>query len=100
MAFIQLPWLTLRTVSAAQVAELQALTTLSNPSFTYMVLHKTYLMLSRGDIEAVIVDNQAVNDDVLSAHRHGYNGVASLKFTQRRENLFVPFFRAQLGESP
>jgi hypothetical protein len=43
-------------------------------------------------VEAVVVDNRAVDDEVLPGHRAGYSGVASLKHTQRRENLFVPAY--------
>jgi hypothetical protein len=47
-------------------------------------------VLRRGPIEAVIVDNEAAENDVLPRHRGGYSGVASLKHANRRENLFVP----------
>ncbi len=50
------------------------------------------LMLKRGDVEAVVVDNSPVDDDVLPGHRGGYSGVGSLKHARRRENLFVPAY--------
>jgi hypothetical protein len=65
-------------------------TTLSDPSIRYAVPEKPYVVLTRGEIEAVVVDNQAVNDDVLPAHRAGYSGLAVLRHSRRRENLFVP----------
>jgi len=67
-------------------------TTLSDPTIKYTVPEKPYVVLKRGDVEAVIVDNSAVNDEVLSGHKAGYNGVASLKHTRRRDNMFVPFY--------
>lgn len=67
-------------------------TTLSDPTIRYKVAKKPYVVLKRGDVEAVIVDNRAVTDEVLPSHRAGYSGVASLKHTKRRENLFVPSY--------
>ena len=49
-------------------------------------------MLERGDIRAVIVNNEAVDDEVLPGHRAGYSGLASLTHSRRRENLFVPAY--------
>ncbi len=46
-------------------------TTLSNPSKRFTVPEKPYVFLRRGDIEAVDVDNRAVDDDVLPGHRAG-----------------------------
>lgn len=71
-------------------AELPALTTLSDPAIEYQVAEKPYAILKRADIEAVIVDNSAVDDTVLPGHRAGYSGVGSLRHARRRENLFVP----------
>lgn len=51
-----------------------------------------YVVLERGDVRAVIVNNEAVDDSVLPGHRAGYSGVASLTHRQRRENLFVPSY--------
>jgi hypothetical protein len=53
--------------------------------------NKPYVVLERGDIRAVIVNNEAVDDNVLPGHRAGYSGVASLTHRQR-ENLFVPAY--------
>jgi hypothetical protein len=50
---------------------------------------KPYAVLKRAEIEAVVVDNQAVDDAVLPGHRAGYSGLASLKHTQQPRNLFV-----------
>lgn len=69
-----------------------ALTSLSDPRIDYRVPSQAYVVLRRGDIEAVIVDNRAVNDAVLPGHRAGYSGVGALTHTRRPENLFVPAF--------
>jgi len=68
------------------------LTTLSNPSIRYEVPANPYVVLRRGDIEAIIVGNRAVDDEVLPGHRAGYNGLASLRHAKRRANLFVPAY--------
>ncbi|HUT95459.1 MAG TPA: hypothetical protein VMY37_38750 [Thermoguttaceae bacterium] len=67
-------------------------TTLSDPSIHYRVPDQPYVVLERGGVEAVVVDNRAVDDDVLPGHRAAYSGIASLKHTKRRENLFVPSY--------
>jgi hypothetical protein len=67
-------------------------TTMSNPAIQYSVPAKPYAVLRRGAIEAVIVDNRAVNDEVLPGHRAGYHGVASLRHDKQRRNLFVPAY--------
>jgi ankyrin repeat protein/predicted TIM-barrel fold metal-dependent hydrolase len=53
---------------------------------------KPYVVLERGDVRAVIVNNEPVDDEVLPGHRGGYSGVASLTHRQREQNLFVPFY--------
>ena len=72
--------------------ELPRLTSLSDKSASYTHADKPYVVIKRGDVEAVIVDNRAVDDDVLPKHRAGYSGVASLTHTGRRANLFVPSY--------
>jgi hypothetical protein len=67
-------------------------TTLSDASIQFRVPEKPYVVLSRADVEVVVVDNRAVDDDVLPGHRAGYSGLASLKHARRRENLFVPSY--------
>ena len=79
----------LRPLPAAQPP---ALTSLSDPSIRYRVPDNPYVVLKRGDVEAVIADNRAVDDDVLPGHRAGYSGVASLKHAGREQNLFVPSY--------
>ncbi|MBL4884704.1 MAG: hypothetical protein JKY95_09250 [Planctomycetaceae bacterium] len=70
--------------------ELPKLTSLSNASIKYKVPAKHYVILRHNDIEAIIADNNAINDDVLSNHRSGYSGVVSLKHTKQKRNIFVP----------
>jgi len=77
-------------LGAVAAAEPPALTTLSDRSLAYRVPDKPYVILKRADIEAVVVDNRAVDDAVLRGHRAGYNGIGSLKHVRRQENLFVP----------
>ena len=67
-------------------------TTLSDPSIRYTVPEKPYVVLARGEVEAVVVDNRAVDDEVVHGHRSGYSGVALLRHASRRENLFVPAY--------
>jgi hypothetical protein len=67
-------------------------TSLSNPSIKFTRPGRPYVVLRRGDIEAVIVDNSAVDDDVLKGHRAGYSGIALLRHSKRPENLFVPAY--------
>lgn len=77
------------TASAAQPP---ALTSLANASVSYTVPDKPYVVLKRGDLEVVIVDNRAVNDPVLPGHRAGYHGIALLRHTKQPRNLFVPAY--------
>ena len=72
--------------------ELPRLTSLSDKSVSYKRAEKPYVVIKRGNVEAVIVDNRAVDDEVLPKHRAGYSGVASLTHTDRRANLFVPSY--------
>jgi len=58
----------------------------------YTVPDKPYVVLERGGVKAVIVNNESVDDDVLAGHRAGYSGVASLAHAERSENLFVPSY--------
>ena len=73
-------------------AEEPGRTTLSVPSIRYTVPETPYVVLTRGDVEAVVVDHRAVDDDVLRGHRAGYGGLAVLRHARRRDNLFVPAY--------
>ncbi|MFN0102410.1 MAG: hypothetical protein ACKV2U_10020 [Bryobacteraceae bacterium] len=76
--------------ATALVAQPPHATTLSDPAIKYTRPAKPYAVLSRAHIEAIVVDNSAVNDEVLPNHRAGYSGVAQLTHKARKENLFVP----------
>ena len=67
-------------------------TSLSDPQARFTVPDQPYIVLRRGDVEAVVVDNRAVDDAVLPGHRAGYSGLASLKHTRQSRNLFVPAY--------
>ena len=64
-------------------------TTLSNPSIRFTRPAKPYVVLKRAGVEAVIVDNSAVDDEVLKGHRAGYSGLALLRRDGHPRNLFV-----------
>ena len=82
----------LAAVQAFPAETLPKLTTLSDSNVEFRVPERPYVVLRRGDVEAVVVDNRAVDDRVLPGHRAGYSGIASLKHTRRPENLFVPSY--------
>lgn len=76
--------------SALLADEPPALTTLSNPKIEYRVPDQPFYKLSRAGVTAVIVDNEAVDNDILPGHKAGYSGVASLTHDKQPRNLFVP----------
>jgi hypothetical protein len=80
----------LGSAQASAAAEPPPRTSLSDPSVRYRVPDQPYVVLRRGQIEAVVVDNRAVNDEVLPDHRAGYHGLGALKHVKERRNLFVP----------
>lgn len=65
-------------------------TTLGADESAYRRSETPYMVLRRGEVTAVVVDNSAVDDGVLAGHRAGYSGVARLTHAKRAENLFVP----------
>jgi hypothetical protein len=73
-------------------AEEPGRTTLSVPSIRYTVSEKPYVILARGEVEAIVVDNRAVDDNVVRGHRGGYSGLAVLRHARRRAELFVPAY--------
>lgn len=70
--------------------ELPKLTSLSDSTLVYTVPDRPYVVLKRAGVEAVVVNNEAIDDEVLPKHRARYSGVASLKTVEHPENLFVP----------
>ena len=81
-----------QALAALSFAEEPGRTTLTNPAIRHTVPKLPYVVLRRGDVEAVVVDNRAVDDEILPGHRAGYSGLAALKHVGRRENLFVPTY--------
>lgn len=79
-------------LTAAVPAQPPARTSLSDPGIHYTVPVKPYVVLRRGPVEAVVVDNRAIDDAVLPGHRAGYHGIASLKHSRQGRNLFVPAY--------
>ena len=82
--------LTVAALAAGEPPAPPPLTSLSDPKVKYEVPKKPYVVLKHGNLEAVIVDNRAVDDDVLKKHRAGYSGVAELRHTEQPRNVFVP----------
>lgn len=70
----------------------QSLTTLGDETIKYSIPPSGYHVLRRGDVQAVVVDNRAVDDQVLKGHRAGYSGIASLTHSGQEKNLFVPAY--------
>ena len=82
---------TLISTVAAAADGAPGVTSLTNPDVEYTVSLYHYFAIERGDVTAVIVDNEAIDVPALPGHRAGYNGVASLGHQlARNDNLFVP----------
>lgn len=73
-------------------AEQSGLTTLANSGIDFRRAPGAYVVLRRGAVRAVVVDNSAVDDPVLPGHRAGYSGVAHLSHRHQPRNLFVPAY--------
>jgi hypothetical protein len=80
------------TLFALALFLLSTATTTSNSQEPSKTGQQHYVVLRRGPIEAVVVDNSAINDSILPGHRAGYHGLGSLKHTEQRRNLFVPAY--------
>jgi len=78
--------------SVSNAASPPLATSLADNSVQYRVPDKAYAVLSAGDVTAVVVDNRAVDDEVLPGHRARYNGIASLKHSRHAKNFFVPAY--------
>lgn len=79
-------------ITSSLSAEPVARTTLANSAISFSVGEKPYHVMKRGNVAAVIVNNSAVDDDVLPGHRAGYSGLASLTHSTQPKNLFVPSY--------
>jgi hypothetical protein len=84
--------LELVATSAGAADEGPGVTSLTNPAVRYEVPELPYVVLRRAGVEAVVVDNRAVDDGVLPGHRAGYSGLAALRSERRPANLFVPAY--------
>ena len=82
--------LTAPPARGAEQAEPPPITSLANAAVRFSVPTRPYVVLRRGPLEAVVVDNRAADDNVLPSHRGGYGGLASLKHDRQARNLFVP----------
>ena len=67
-------------------------TSLTDPSVKYEGPREHHVVLRRGPITAVIVDNEAVDVPDCPGHGAGYNGVAVMKHDNHADNLFVPAY--------
>ncbi len=76
---IAVSWCTWSSLTSLAAAGPPALTTLSDAWVQYRVPEKAYVILKRADVEAVVVDNRGVQDEVLPGHRPQLSGIASLK---------------------
>lgn len=65
-------------------------TSLTDTSVKFVVSQQHFAVLTGGPVRAVIVDNAAVDNDILPGHRAGYSGIASLTHEQQPRNIFVP----------
>lgn len=66
-----------------------ARTTLSDPAMAYTVAEQPFVVLKRGPLQIVVVDNRAADDPhVLPAHFAGYSGLGSLTHERQARNLF------------
>lgn len=69
-----------------------ARTSLTDPGVRFTSPAKPYAILRCGPLTAVVVDNQAVDDNVLPGHRAGYSGLGALRHERQPRNLFVPAY--------
>ena len=75
---------------AAHPLAAPGVTSLTNSEVAYQTSDQHHVVLQRGDVTAIVVDNAAIDLPELPGHHAGYNGVASLKHRSRDTNLFVP----------
>ncbi len=51
-----------------------------------------YVILERDGVKIVVVNNEAVDNEVLPGHKAGYSGIARISHSQQSRNLFVPSY--------
>jgi hypothetical protein len=88
----QLSWIVGLVLAGQHEVQPPPRTTLADPAVAYRIPEKPYVILQRGDLQAVVVNNEAVDDPALPGHRAGYSGLASLKHRCQPENCFVPAY--------
>jgi len=78
------------SVSSILLAEeLPKLTTLSQPEMRYETTPSKHVVLQRGDIRAVVVNNAGVNDNILPPHQSQYAGLGYLGHVIAPKNIFI-----------
>ena len=80
------------TTQRPRLESVPARTSLSDPTLRFTPSPKPYVVLRCGPLTAVVVDNQAVDDEVLPGHRAGYSGLGALRHERQERNLFVPAY--------
>jgi len=81
---------TLAGLASALGGAVPGATSLTNSTVAYTASARHHVVLKRGPITAIVVDNHAVDTPELPGHRAGYNGVASLAHARDGRNVFVP----------
>lgn len=87
---ILLPLLSLLPTAHPLAAE--GVTSLTNPGIQYTVPKEHHVVLKRGPVTAVVVDNSEVDLPEVPGHKRRYNGLAVLKHSRQPRNLFVPSY--------
>ncbi len=80
------------TFPAAHPLAAEGVTSLTNPQVKYTVPDTHHVVLKRGPVTAVVVDNGEVDTADIPGHRRRYNGLAVLKHDAQPRNLFVPSY--------
>lgn len=75
---------------SSRAAPAPGATSLTNPAVAFTIPARHHVVLQRGPITAIVVDNHAVDVPELPGHRAGYNGLASLAHASDGRNVFVP----------
>ncbi len=80
------------TAKRPRLESAPARTSLSDPTLRFTASPKPYVVLRCEPLTAVVVDNRAVDDEVLPGHRAGYSGLGALRHERQARNLFVPAY--------
>jgi hypothetical protein len=67
-------------------------TSLTRTDVRYTQVDSHEVVLRRGGVEIVVVDNEAKESERLPEHRSGYSGVAAISHENHFRNLFVPTY--------